>query len=647
MYNPSAHQLLKRILPKLRKQSGLDDFERRLIALFSDIFQRYEQLYGLHPNGEKAFSRLIEVMITAYEKRAVALKKNDAKREQNPSWFRSNMLCGMMLYVDRFNQDLKGLEDKLDYFDELGVNYLHLMPLLKSPKNKNDGGYAVSDYRKIDARFGSNADFKRIAKKLHEKDMLLMIDVVVNHTADDHEWALKAKSGAKEFQDFFYTYPDRAIPNLFEQAMPEVFPESAPGNFTFNQEMQQWVMTVFNTYQWDLNYTNPLVFVEMLDVILNLANMGVDVFRMDAVAFVWKQMGTSCQNLPEAHVIHQLFKLCTQVVAPGVAFLAEAIVAPQEIVKYFGDGNVWSNEHDMAYNATLMALLWNSVATRSTRVMKAGLRDMPLKPSGTTWINYVRCHDDIGLGFEDRHIQESGFDPQAHRQFLTKFLTGDFHGSFAKGMPFMFNPKTGDARISGSMASLAGLEQALEEKNKLGIKRAVDRINLLHGIMLSYGGIPMIYSGDEVALLNDYSFLKDKDKADDNRWMHRPKMNWTAAERRLKKGSVEEQIFSALKKMISLRKAIPEFADNNNLQLIETNNEHVFAYTRTDAASETLILANFKDDDQELFAHLIFPQTKINAFKMVDRLTGKKIKPSDGRLALGPYQMLWLQNVAK
>jgi len=644
MYNPSAHQRLKKILPSLRKQKGLDDFERRLIALFSDIFERYEQLYGQHPKGEESLSQLMDVMINAFNKRSAPLKKLDSIRENNPSWFRTNQLTGMMLYVDRFNKDLKGLEDKLDYFEELGVNYLHLMPLLKSPKKKNDGGYAVSDYRKIDARFGTNADFKRVAKKLHERDMLLMIDVVVNHTADDHEWALKAKSGEKGYQDFYYTYPDRALPNLFEHAMPEVFPESAPGNFTYNAKMEQWVMTVFNTYQWDLNYTNPLVFIEMLDVILNLANMGVDVFRMDAVAFVWKQIGTTCQNLPEAHLIHQLFKLCTQVVAPGVAFLAEAIVAPDEIVKYLGEGEVWSNEHDMAYNATLMALLWNSLATRSTRVMKAGIRDMPEKPKGTTWINYVRCHDDIGLGFEDRHIQEAGFDPQAHRQFLTKFLTGDFHGSFAKGMPFMFNPKTGDARVSGALASLVGLEMALEEQNKLGIRRAIDRINLLHGIMLSYGGIPMIYSGDELGLLNDYSYLKDEDRSDDNRWIHRPKIDWKVAEKRHKQHSVEQQVFTALAKMIALRKAISEFADDNNLQLIETNNEHVFAYSRFNDERETLILANFQDDDQELFAHLIFPQTQINAFKMVDRLTNKKIKPKDGRLALSPYQILWLQN---
>ncbi len=647
MYNPSAHILLKQLLPKLRKKAGnknIEDFERRYIALFSDIFSRFQKLYGQHENAMKAFEKLSLNMLHGYLKRPTDLKKSDELRELNPGWFRSQEITGMMLYVDRFNKNLNGLLDRADYFEELGINFLHLMPLLESPKVKNDGGYAVSDYRKIDSRFGSNQDFEKVTKALRDKDTLVMLDFVVNHTSDEHAWATKAKAGDKDFQDFYYAFEDRATAYMYERSMPEVFPETSPGNFTFDKEMQRWVMTVFNSYQWDLNYTNPYVLVEMIDNIFYLANMGVDVFRMDAVAFVWKQIGTDCQNLPQAHLIHQLFKLCAQVTAPGVAFLAEAIVAPTEVVKYFGDSEVWSNEHDMAYNATLMALLWNSIATRSTRVMKAGLRDIPVKPQGTTWLNYARCHDDIGMAFEDRHIQESGFEPGPHRQFLTKFLTGDFHDSFAKGMPFMYNPKTGDARISGSLASLSGLEKSITEGNKLGIRRAIDRINLLHSVVLSYGGIPVIYSGDEIATLNDYSFLKDESKSDDNRWMHRAAMDWKRAEKRAKKNTPEEKVFSMLKRMIKVRRSVVEFADENNTQLIEVSNEHIFAFQRTFEGKSTLVIANFKDSDQEIYPHLVFPQTQVNPFKMVDRISGKSVKTSEGKLTLKPYQFYWLTN---
>ena len=647
MYNPTAHIALKSLQKKVfgnTPTENLEAFDRRLIALFSDIYSRFQKLYGNHEHFEPALEMLLEKMHEAFQKRPKYLLKSDEEREANPGWFCSEEIAAMMLYVDRFNGDLKGIIEKMDYFDELGINMLHLMPLFDSPKFKSDGGYAVSNYKKVNPKFGTNADLSAVTKALKSTNKLLMLDFVVNHTSDEHDWAKKAKKGDAFYQQYYYTFEDNTIPQLYEQAMPEVFPESSPGNFTYNKSMDKWVMTVFNEYQWDLNYTNPYVFVEMLNNVLIQANLGVDIFRMDAVAFVWKQMGTSCQNLPNAHVVHQLFKLCTQVVAPGVAFLAEAIVSPEEIVKYFGTSEVWSNEHDMAYNATLMALLWNSVATRSTRVMKASLRDKPKKPKGTTWVNYVRCHDDIGMGFEDRHIQESGFDPGAHRKFLTKFFTGDFHGSFAKGMPFMYNPKTGDARISGSMASLAGLEQAIAEGNDLTIKRSIARINLLHSVILAFGGIPVIYSGDEIAMLNDYSFLEDDSKSDDNRWMHRPVMDWKLAENRKRKSTPQGQVFKALQHMIKLRKSLAELGDHNNFKLIETSNEHVFAFERTWKGKSTLVIANFKDDDQMVYSHLVFPQTMINPFAMKDQITGKKVEAKEGRLHLEPYEFYWLTN---
>lgn len=650
MYNPTAHIKLRKLRTEResRKHQSLPEgFNQRLTALFSDIYSRFEALYGEHEHYENALNLLVNIMADQYVKRPKHLLKADAEREANPSWFCSHQITAMMLYVDRFNKDLLGLLDKKDYFDELGINMLHLMPLFQSPKVKSDGGYAVSSYKKVDPKFGTNSDLIKVARELKKEGKLLMLDFVVNHTSDEHEWAVKARKGDQKYQDYYYTFTDKTTPDLYEQALPEVFPESAPGNFTFDPKMKKWVMTVFNNYQWDLNYKNPFVFVEMLNNVLYQANMGIDIFRMDAVAFVWKEIGTSCQNLAQAHLIHQLFKLCTQVVAPGVAFLAEAIVAPEEIVKYFGQSEVWSNEHDMAYNATFMALLWNSIATRSTRVMKASLRDKPKKPKGTTWINYVRCHDDIGMSFEDRHIAQSGFDPHAHRSFLTKFFTGDFHGSFAKGMPFMYNPKTGDARISGSLASLAGLEKAIADNNKLANERAIARINLLHAMILSFGGIPVVYSGDEIALLNDYSFLEDKAKSDDNRWMHRPKMDWKLAEKRKSKRCAEGQVFQALQHMIRLRRNSPEFSDHNNLFLVETANDHVFAFERRLGKESILVLANFKDDDQELFAHIIFPQTQLNPFELIDKLTNRHVKVEQGRLALKPYQMYWLTQKAK
>jgi amylosucrase len=645
MYNPKAHQFLKGVILQLRKEAGvknIDEFEARLYAIFPGIYSRFLKLYANQTNVEEHLQRLLLILLKSYLQRSTSLKKLDEERETNTGWFRSEKLTGMQLYVDRFNKDLKHFPEKLDYLEELGINYIHMMPVLKSPLLKNDGGYAVSDYRTIDPKFGTNADFKNVVKALKKKDMLLMIDLVVNHTSDEHEWALRAKAGEKEFQDYYYTFSDRNIPDLFEQNMPQVFPETAPGNFTYSEEMQKWVMSVFNTYQWDLNYTNPKVLTEMIEVVLYLANLGVDVFRMDAVAFVWKQLGTTSQNLDQVHIIHQLIKQCAQIVAPGVAFLAEAIVAPEEIVKYFGESEVWSNEHDIAYNATLMALLWNSISTRSAKILKAGLRDFPSKPIGTTWINYIRCHDDIGLGFGDKHILEAGFTPFLHRKFITQFLTGQFEGSFANGLPFMYNPINEDARVSGSLASLCGLETAWAEGNELAKRRAIDRINLLHGVILAYGGIPMIYYGDEIGTLNDYSFTNDPTKMDDNRWMHRPIIDWEKAGNRNKKGTIEQVLFSNLQKMIEVRKASPEFEDDNNIKLVETGNDETFAFLRSKGYKSTLVIANFKDADQDVYAHILFPQTGMQHGRLIDKITNKKVPVTDGRLRLKPYQIYWL-----
>ncbi len=644
MYDPRAHILLKKILSDTSYSIDReDDFWLRLVANFHDLYYRFEKLYGGVPGFEESLQDLIRVLLRKYEARPAELKSRDRDREEHPGWFLSENITGMMLYVDRFSDDLAGFVPKIPYLQELGISLVHLMPLLQSPRDKNDGGYAVSDYRKIDSRYGTNEDLLKVVAHLHQHNMLVMTDLVINHTSSEHLWAQQARKGDRQYQGYYYTFKERTVPDLFERSMPEIFPTSSPGNFTFSKEMNRWVMTVFHDYQWDLNYTNPTVLIEMVDVLLSQANWGIDIFRLDAVAFIWKQLDTLSQNLPQAHCILQLYKLCVQVVAPGVALLAEAIVAPGEIVKYFGNTTTCSNECDMAYNATMMALLWDSVATHNTKVLHAGLRAMAVKPKGTTWINYARCHDDIGLGYTDQDIHTAGYTPYDHRKFILDFLTGRFKDSFAKGLTFMFNPKNGDARISGSLASLAGLEYALEEKDEQQVEFAIRRIILLHAIMLSYGGIPMLYYGDELATLNDYTFFKEEERQDDNRWVHRPKIDWGRAEQRKKRGTPEHAVFSALKRMIKIRSNTEEWADQNNTQVIETGNEYLFAFTRLGTNASTLMIANFKDKTQIISANWVADQN-FPLDHLWDKYSGRKVTFKGGNLHLAPYKFLWLTN---
>jgi amylosucrase len=589
--------------------------------------------------------RLVEVMAIQYIQRNKPLKKNDSKREYNHNWFLSQEWVGMALYTDGFAGNLQGLRERISYLQELGINMVHVMPILECPKGASDGGYAVSNFRDVDERIGTLADLRALSKELRQHNILLTLDVVVNHTSDEHEWAKKAQEGDESYQDYFYVYDNRDTPDIFEKTMPEVFPETAPGNFTFDESMNKWVMTVFNNYQWDLNYGNPAVFIEMLEIILFWANQGADIIRLDAVAFLWKKIGTSCQNEREAHLILQLLKDCCQVTAPGILFIAEAIVAPVEIIKYFGEDAVIAKECEIAYNATFMALLWDAVATKNTKLLNQGIRNLPEKLERSTWLNYVRCHDDIGLGFDDADIHQVGYNPKAHRSFLIEYFTGDFDDSPARGQPFGQNEKTGDGRISGTLASLAGLETALENNDPTAIQQSVDLILLLHGMITSFGGIPLLYYGDEIGTHNDYAFLQDESKAHDNRWIHRPQINWERAELRHQSGTPEQQIFDGLKKMIAVHKTIPAFADYNNRELIDTENPHLFVFLRNNPFQlndKVLIVGNFDSSPQSLSISDLENRGFSNHEQLQDLYSDKSISTHEGILVIPSFHFYWL-----
>ena len=542
-------------------------------------------------------------MARQYIARPDRYKQKDIARENDHNWFLHQQWTGMALYCDGFAGDLKNLKEKVGYFQDLGVNMVHVLPIMACPLGQSDGGYAVSDFRQVDSRFGKLDDLDELATELSDRGILLTLDVVLNHTSDEHEWAQNAIAGDAKYQDYYYVFPNREIPDMFEQTMPETFPDTAPGNFTWIEEMDKWVMTVFKNYQWDLNYSNPAVFIEMMDIILYWANHGADIVRLDAVAFLWKKIGTTCQNEREAHLLLQLMKDCCQVTAPGVLFIAEAIVAPVEVAKYFGEDAINAKECEIAYNATLMALLWDAAATRSSRLLNQGIKSLPDKLERATWLNYIRCHDDIGLGFDDNDIRLAGYDPVPHRRFLIDYFTGEYEGTDARGKPFGHNAKTGDARISGSLASLVGLEDAIEKEDPQAIDNAIKRIILLHGIIMSFGGIPLLYYGDEIGTTNDYRYVKDERKSGDSRWMHRPTFDWEKAELRHKPNTVESRIFLALKKMIAVRSEIPAFADFNNRELRDTGNPHLFAFCRVNpqyASDRVLVVANFDANPQHV-----------------------------------------------
>lgn len=630
---------LARILPRLRatfadaSEGEWRVIEARLEAQFERLFRLLHHLYGGRYDFFYHLEQILETACRLALARPADLKALDAAREADADWFQSQKMLGGVCYVDLFAKNLAGLRGKLPYLKELGLTYLHLMPLFKAPERESDGGYAVSSYREVNPALGTMAELSELARELRAQGISLTVDFVFNHTSDEHEWARCAQAGDEEHSDFYYIFPDRTMPDAYERNLREIFPDARPGSFTYRPDMGKWVWTTFYSFQWDLNYSNPAVFRAMLEEMLALANAGVEVLRLDAVAFIWKQLETNCENLPEAHMIIQAYNALARIAAPALLFKSEAIVHPDEVARYISP-----QECQLSYNPLLMALLWESLATREVRLLRESMAERFRIPDGCAWVNYVRVHDDIGWTFDDAAAWRLGINGYDHRRFLNAFYTGKFPGSFGRGLPFQENPRTGDARISGACASLAGLEKALREEGPDEVELAIRRILLIHSVILSIGGIPLIYLGDEVGTLNDYRYRNDPAKAGDSRWVHRPYTDWERIARRSEPGTVEARIYSALEHLIALRKETTALADGA-MQVIDTGNGHVFGYARQGGEGRVLALCNFSEREQSIPANTVRANGLSYTFR--DLVSGERVELGDA-LTLAPYQYMWL-----
>jgi amylosucrase len=604
MHELESQKAFKRLLPRmeerLKKKIAKDPqdwkvFSTRLKKHFPNLFKLYFEIYHERYDFFFHLEDLLIALASSWFNRPLDLRDLDNAREKNPLWFQSNQMLGGVCYVDLFAENLEGIKSKIPYFKELGLTYLHLMPFFKAPEGENDGGYAVSSYREVHPPLGTMKQLASLARELRQAGISLVVDLVFNHTADEHLWAEHAKAGDEDFMDFYRIFPSREMPDRYAQNLRDIFPEQRPGSFTFFPDLFKeggWVWTTFHSYQWDLNYANPAVFNRMAEEMLFLANQGVEVLRLDAVAFIWKQLGTGCENLPQAHTLIQAFNAVARITSPAMVFKSEAIVHPDDVVKYISP-----NECQLSYNPLLMALLWNSLATRKTDLLSQALaKRFKIHPE-TAWVNYVRVHDDIGWTFSDEDAVLLGVNGYDHRRFLNEFYRGRFKGSFSRGLPFQENPITGDCRISGTCASLAGLEKALHEEGEKEVELAVRRILLIHGVILTVGGIPLLYLGDEIGTLNDYTYRDDPAHERDSRWVHRPRADWKKYAKRKDVNTIEGRVFQGLKMLIKLRTQHKAFA-GGELEVIPTENEHVLGFMRTHAGKRVIIFANFSEESQ-------------------------------------------------
>lgn len=567
-------------------------FAQRMEKHQDELRWLYMELYG----NDAMYAELCEQMHDYYSKRSTELKKRDIKKEKNPDWFKEKEMLGMMLYIDNFAGNLKGVEKKLAYLKECNVNCLHLMPFLDTPKGKSDGGYAVADFRKVRPDLGTMKDLARLTEKCHENGMNVCMDFVMNHTSEEHEWAKRARAGEGEYMSRYFFYDNGDIPARYEETVPQVFPTTAPGNFTWLPEIGHYVLTTFYPYQWDLNYRNPRVFNEMMYNFLFLANQGMDIIRIDAVPYIWKELGTSCRNLKKVHTIVRMMRMIAEIVCPSVILLGEVVMEPEKVVPYFG--TVEKPECHMLYNVTTMATTWNSIATRDIRLLKKQMDIVSRLPKQYTFLNYLRCHDDIGWGLDFDTMKQWGMEEPSHKRYLNDYFTGKIAGSISRGELYNDDPVTQDARFCGTTASMCGIEAAGFEGNAEKMQTAIQEDLMLHAYMLTQSGIPMLYSGDELGQVNDYSYKDDAEKASDSRYLHRGAFLWELADKRKDLSTVQGQLFQMLNRLEQIRRQENVFSQEAEVYTYDVHNDSILGILREYKGERFIALFNFSESEQ-------------------------------------------------
>lgn len=589
-------------------------YRNRFDRHFDELRWLYMELYG----NDSMFAELCDQMESFYKERKKKLKLLDVQREADFGWYKRNDMLGMMFYIDNFAGNMEGVKSRLDYIEQCNVNYIHLMPFLETPEGRSDGGYAVSDFRKVQEKLGSMEDLESLTAACHKRGIHVCMDFVMNHTSEDHEWAKRAKEGDGEYMSRYFFFDNSYMPALYEKTVPQVFPTTAPGNFTWIPEAGHFVMTTFYPYQWDLNYKNPRVFNEMMYNFLYLANRGIDIIRIDAVPYIWKELNTPCRNLKQVHTIVRMMRMISEIVCPSVLLLGEVVMEPERVVPYFG--TVDKPECHMLYNVTTMATTWHTVASRDVRLLKRQLDIVNALPKEYTFLNYLRCHDDIGWGLDYGFLMTEGIGERAHKQYLNDYFQGYAGESNSRGELYNADPVSGDARFCGTTASMCGIEKAGFEKDEEAMERAIRLDVMLHAYMFMQSGIPVLYSGDETAQVNDYTYKEDPLKADDSRYIHRGAMNWELAENRSDSETVEGKVFQALGRLENIRKSEKVFMADADTWTIETWDSAVLCMGRYYEGEKIIGLFNFSETDRIAWIN----ETDGD---YVDMISGEEMKP--------------------
>ena len=538
---------------------------------------------------------------------------------REPGWYKEAIIYQIHVrtFVDSNNDgigDFAGLTQRLDYVQELGVNAIWLMPFFPSPLR--DDGYDISDYTSVHSRYGNLDDFRAFLDSAHARGIRVIIEMVLNHTSDQHPWFIESRSSQENPKRDWYVWSDT---DARYRGTRIIFLDTEMSNWAWDPVSKAYYWHRFFSHQPDLNYDNPAVLEEMWRVMRFWLEMGIDGFRLDAVPYLIEREGTSCENLPETHAIIRELRRRIDEQFPGVMLLAEANQWPADLRPYFGDGD----EFHMAFHFPLMPRMFMGLRLEDRKPITEILQQTPAIPPSCQWCLFLRNHDELTL------------------EMVTDMERDYMYDIYAKDRSMRLN--------LGIRRRLAPL---LDNDRR--------RIELMNGMLMSLPGTPIIYYGDEIGM-GDNIYLGDRNGvrtpmqwsggwnggfsgADPESLYSPPILNpvygYPAVNVQSQKRT-EHSLLSWMKHLLQVRRSTPVFG-SGTIEFLYPANHRVLAYVRSLRNERVLVVNNLSSAAQAV--ELDLRQYKGNILiEMFGKNVFPRINDHPYLLTIGPYQFYWFR----
>lgn len=557
------------------------DWESLYVQRYNRHIDELKWLYMELYSNESMLSELCYQIHNFFIERDEGLKNRDVTRENNPDWYRKSKMTGMALYIDHFADTIKGVEQSIEHLQKCNINYVHFMPFFETTRYRTDDQYAITDFRKTMEKIGKIEDLCHLTKLCHEKSINVSVDFIMNRTSNEHEWAKKAMHGDVEYMNRYVTKTD-------------------------------------HSYEWDLNYKNPRVLNEMMYNYMFIANLGTDLIQINEIEDIWKGESQNCSKVSQIHTIARIMRIISEIVCPGVLLLGNVKNDMKNAITYFGEDE--KPEFHMVYQKTFMNEVWNSVATRNVKLLQTKLDVINKYPKEYVFVNYLRNHEKLNWNLDyDFLYKNQKINQKMHREYLNEYFLGRTGYSNSRGEVENNSDNSEKICFCGTTASMCGLEKAIDENNKKEINQAIKLEIMLYAYLFIQSGIPVIYSGDEIGQMNDYSYKENRDKMRDIQNVCRGKFDWSKAVKVVDEYSIEGKIMRGLNKIQVVKNRENTFCQIADVRVVDTKNNSVICIAREFAGEKILGIFNFSEHEK-----IVNIDEEEGIYE--DLLSGKKMK---------------------